>query len=116
MAGSTWREVVGSVYWREENAREVVLAWRRSGQSRADFCDEHGIAVVRLSRWIARLEPPVAAVGTFHPVRVTGAHRGGADPGELVVELPGSATIRLAPGFAEADLRRILKAFESDAC
>lgn len=107
-----WREVTRSGYWREDDAREVVAAWRRSGESRAQFCRAHGIAVARLSRWIVRLER--ATTMPFHAVRVTGVARG--DSNALVVELPGVATIRLAPGFAVEDLRSILSALEADAC
>ena len=113
MAGrDTWREVVRSGYWRESDAREVVAAWQQSGQSRSQFCRTHGIAVPRLSRWIARLEQAVTV--PFHPVRLTDAARSGGDA--LVVELPGVATIRVLPGFAVEDLRRILSALEAPEC
>lgn len=112
---SSSREVVRAAYWREGDAREVIATWRRSGESRTQFCRRHGISVARLSRWVARLEgrPKTAA---FYPVQVTpvAVARGGSDT--LVVELPGVATIRLAPGFALEDLRRVLSAFEADAC
>lgn len=108
----SWRAVVRSRYWREEDAREVVGAWRRSGESRAQFCRAHGIAPARLSRWSARLGKAKAV--PFHPVRVVGATPRTSEA--LVVELPGVATIRLAPGFAEEDLRRILNALEPEAC
>jgi hypothetical protein len=108
----SWREVARSAYWREDDAREVIAAWRRSGENRAQFCRAHGLAVARLSRWIARLEQ--ATTIPFDPVRLRGVVGDGSDV--LVVELPGVATIRLVPGFAVEDLRRILSAFEADGC
>ena len=108
----SWRKAASSAYWREGEAREVIAAWQRSGESRAQFCRTHGIAAARLSRWIARLER--ATTMPFHSVRMMGVPRSGGEA--LVVELAGVATIRLAPGFAVEDLRRILSAFEADAC
>lgn len=111
--GDSWRKVARSSYWREGDAREVVTAWRRSGDSLGGFCRSHGLSAARLSRWAARLGKEAPAV-PFHPIRLrdSGAIVGG-DP--LVVELPGVATIRLSPGFALDDLRRILSALEADA-
>ena len=107
----SWRDVARGAYWHENDARQLVEAWRQSGQSQAQFCRAHGIAVARLSRWVARLGKPTGM--SFHPVRVAEVGRGGE---ALVVELPGVATIRLVPGFAVEDLRRILSALEVDEC
>jgi len=41
---------------RREVIAEVVSRWRESGQSRAAFCREVGIATVTLTRWIRQLD------------------------------------------------------------
>ena len=105
-----WRRTTRSPYWREGNAREVVEAWRRSGDTLAGFCRSHGLSSKRLARWAARLDDdkPVQ----FHPVRLTGVGADTAHP-MLEIELAGGATVRLPAGFALDDLRHILSAFES---
>ena len=106
----TWRRTARSHYWREEDARGVVGAWRKSGDTLAGFCRSHGLSSQRLARWSARLgrDEPVQ----FHPVRLTGTGTG-STRSMLEVELPGGATVRLPAGFAVDDLRRILSAFET---
>ena len=105
----TWRRTARSPYWHEKDAREVVEAWRQSGDTLAGFCRSQGLSSRRLARWAARLDQdePVQ----FHPVRVIGACAGTDHP-MLAVELPGGATVRLPAGFAIDDLRRILSALE----
>lgn len=101
------RRTARSRYWREEDARLVVDAWRESGDSLASFCRSHGVASVRLSRWASRLGrgTPVR----FHPVRLTAGGESAARAG-FEIELRDGTTVRLAAGFALDDLRRILSA------
>ena len=113
MAGNgSFREVARSGYWREEEARVVVDAWRASGETVAQFSRSHGIAAARLARWTARLAPAVR----FHPVRLM------QEPEEprravIEIELRDGAIVRLPAGFAIEDLRRILSALEpGDGC
>ena len=108
MAG--WRRAAGSGYWREDDARAVIEAWRGSGDSVAGFCRANGIAAARVSRWLARLD--AAEPVRFHPVRVTHEVDAAARAG-IEVELPGGVTVRLPPGFAVEDFRRILGALGS---
>jgi hypothetical protein len=52
------REVLRSAKlgsWSDAEAGRVVVAWRRSGESRAAFGRRSGIAVHRLYFWIAKL-------------------------------------------------------------
>ena len=106
----TWRTTARSRYWHEEDAREVIQAWRRGGDTLTGFCRSHGLSAQRLSRWAVRLESDDAV--QFHPVRLTD---GGASAvrSALEIELPGGVTVRLPAGFALDDLRRILSAFDS---
>ena len=56
--------------WRPEHARQVLLGWRSSGLSRAEFTRRHRVQAVRLQRWRARLGEPEAAPMSFHRVEV----------------------------------------------
>lgn len=99
-------EVAGRVYWREEEARQVVEAWQRSGESVRRFAARLGLDRRRVSRWAARLGPANPEV-RFVPVRV--AEVSAAPPGAPIdLELGYGPRIRLAPGFAAEDLRRVL--------
>ena len=101
-----WKRAARSSYWREEDARAVIEAWRRSGDSLSAFCRANGFAAARVSRWLGRLDGAESV--QFHPVRLT--HEPTAAPADIEVELPGGITVRLPPGFAVEDLRRILGA------
>lgn len=100
-----WKSVARSRYWREDEARAVIEAWKQSGETVAGFCRWNGIAAARLSRWRARLDAPTEV--KFHPVRLVHdpSVRGRA---EIELTLPGGVAVRLAPGFAAEDLRRVL--------
>ena len=102
-----WKRAARSRYWREEDARSIIAAWRRSGDSLPGFCRANGLAAVRVSRWLARLDGPEPV--QFHPVRLT-HEPAAAAPADIEVDLPGGITVRLPPGFAVEDLRRILGA------
>jgi hypothetical protein len=98
-----WRDAARSRYWREAEARVVVEAWRRSGETLVGFCRANGVASARVSRWLARLDRPPAV--PFHPVRLTQEVTARA---EIEVEVPGGVTVRLAPGFDAEEFRRVL--------
>jgi hypothetical protein len=84
-------------YWRVDDARIVVAAWRGSGETQARFADRHGIHRKRLGWWIARLQrrvhapaahesgagqPEPGALVRFHPVRVVDdSANHGVEPG-----------------------------------
>jgi transposase-like protein len=105
--------VASSVYWREEDARAVVAAWRASGESVSAFARRHGVERRRVARWIRRLE--AMAAPHFHPVRVTGA----VDPEPLAaaieIELASGERIRLPPGFDADDLRRLFSVLRASS-
>lgn len=105
-----WRRSAGSRYWREEDARAVLEAWRRSGDTLSDFCRSYGVSVSRLSRWAARIKHHEAV--QFYPVRLSDRARRSSD-GVLAVELPDGITVRLESGFAVEDLKRVLEAVGS---
>ncbi len=118
-------------HWREDEARLVVEAWRRSGESRLRFAARHGIDPKRLRRWIVRLARATASATRrsarrragptsvqFHPVHVVeGAEAVTPSPGPathgIEVVLGDGRSIRVPPGFAAADLARVLAVVEA---
>ena len=44
-------------YWREADARVVVEAWRRSGESLSTFARCYRVHDKRIARWASRMEP-----------------------------------------------------------
>ena len=109
------RRVAGQRYWREGEAGLVVAAWRRSGESAAQFARRHGIARQRLERWARRLGGSGGDV-RFHRVRLV--ERGlpqKVQPVGAPVEIewaPG-CRVRVLPGFAAEDLVRVLEVLEA---
>ena len=100
--------VAAMAYWRAEDARVVVDAWRRSQQGVGEFARRNGIHPRRLSRWAQQLD--VEEPMRFHPVRWMSeegvAERGTVEPLEIV--LGRGRSVRVPPGFAAEDLRRVL--------
>lgn len=77
--------------WTEEQGREVVSAWRRSGRSMSAFCEQLGINVQRLSYWRERIgEVASGAAGTSieKPRLVPGVVVGYDSCAGVVVQLP----------------------------
>lgn len=102
-------------YWRAEDARVAVEAWKRSGETRSAFARRHGIHPWRLRRWTRKLEEaePKEPDGSvrFYPLRVVPEGSGGrgaqgAEPIEIV--LAEGSRVRVPPGFAAEDLERVL--------
>jgi hypothetical protein len=107
------RQAVSSVYWREEDARAVVAAWRASGERLSAFARHHGVEPRRIARWNRRLD--TAAPLHFHPVRVTGVVAPKTYPAAIEIELPSGERIRLPRGFDADDLRRLFAVLAASA-
>jgi hypothetical protein len=103
-------EVARRSYWREDDARRIVEAWRDSGEPISRFARSLGVDWRRVSRWAARLGPSVETRLRFHPVRVVDedTHRAGA----IDIDVGHGRRVRVAPGFAADDLRRVLVILE----
>jgi hypothetical protein len=99
-------------YWRDADARVIVDAWRRSGQTRSAFATEHDLDPRRLRRWIARLAGSPKRAVRFHPVRVVPPPVESAPPpaGAPAVEvlLPNGYVVRVSPQIAAGDLHAVL--------
>jgi hypothetical protein len=95
--------------WSEAEAATVVEAWRQSRLSFAAYGRQTGISVRRLARWARRVAPAAAEPVRFHPVRVRPATSAATSIGNVIEVLLGDGTlIRVAPGFAAADLGLVL--------
>jgi hypothetical protein len=95
-------------YWRAGDARVVIEAWRRSGESLRAFAERHGIHRRRLIRWAAQLERAVEPVA-FHPVRlVEGSEEGCGGGAPLEIVFGEGVRVRVGPGFAARDLATVL--------
>ena len=100
------RKLAGRSYWREDDARRIVDAWRQSGQPVSVFAARLGIDPRRVSRWASRLQPPHADTVHFVPVRVADDHAHGRV--SIEIALGHGRQVRVPPGFAPDDLRRVL--------
>jgi hypothetical protein len=105
-------------YWRREDAREAIGAWKRSGQTLSEFCRARGLQPRRMQRWLRRLEGSVLAEPTialepvrFHPVRLmsAGETSGYQSTQPIEIVLGDGCSVRVPPGFAAADLARVLQ-------
>lgn len=100
-------ELVVRSYWREDAARQVVDAWRESGEPVSRFAGRLGLDPRRVSRWASRLESRPADAVHFLPVRVAANGVDGRQAA-IEIELGHGRHVRVAAGFAADDLRRVL--------
>jgi len=73
-----WNSLGKKRRWSEAEAREVVDAWRASGQRVQTFAREHGLGAWRLRYWLPRLDT-------------------GVDPRKGKVESKSTEEVRLVP-------------------
>jgi hypothetical protein len=105
-------EGAGRTYWHEAEARAVIETWRQSGDTLAGFARRRGLNRQRLVRWVSRLRASEPAPLQFHPVRVTGEDTSGRQGASIEIDLGSSRRVRVSPGFATEDLRRVLAVLE----
>jgi hypothetical protein len=88
-----------AMVWTEDEAREVLDAWRRSGESLAAFARRHRLTAQRLYWWRSRLSSPPspksAAVVSFVPATVIDPEPA-ADGAGIVIRLPSGVAIEIA--------------------
>jgi hypothetical protein len=100
-------ELAGPRYWNEDEARVVVEAWRRSGESQAAFGRRYGIHPGRVSRWARQLENRAEEPVLFHPVHLVQREER-AWGGPIEIEFGRDCRVRVAGGFEARDLERVL--------
>lgn len=109
------RAIVRKSYWRAEDARVLLAAWRGSGLTLAAFARRHGFSRSRLAQWQTR--EPEDAVPRFHPVRlVEHGERASTAASPALEVIPGSRRVVVPPGFDAAQLRAVLRALEEPGC
>lgn len=105
-------ELANRSYWREDDARRIVEAWQDSREPIARFARRLGVDWRRVSRWATRLGRSEEARLRFHPVRVTDEPAPRRGVAYIDIEVGRGRCVRVAPGFATDDLRRVLAVLE----
>jgi hypothetical protein len=96
---------------KERQWRRRIEQWQASGLSVRDFCARHGLATASFYNWSRVLERRASERPAFVPVQVV-ADATSDNAGALEVVLLDGRTVRVAPGFDEATLRRLLAVLE----
>jgi hypothetical protein len=102
--------------WSEHEARGVLTAWRRSGQSLERFAKERGLVPQRIRWWKNKLEGKATAIASSQslallPVQVTQAWP--AKRGEPVaVYLRTGHVVKVGRGFDEEAFARVVALLE----
>ena len=100
---------------KERQWRRWIGEWQASGLSVRAFCQRRGLTVGNFYAWRRVLQRRAAEKAAFVPVQVV------ADPvptrtSALEVVLTDGRTVRVAPGFDAATLRRLLAVLEGRPC
>jgi hypothetical protein len=82
----------------------------RSGQTQRHFCDQAGISVCTLRRWLTE-GPPVAVEHVPWVEAPNLLSAPAAVP--YTVRMPGGVVVEIAPGFREEEMARLLRAARS---
>ena len=103
--------------WSEHEARAVIGAWRKSGQSVERFAEARGIVPQRIYWWKKKLEPPKALVRAeplaLLPVQVVKPPAPSRPRGEpVMVMLRSGHVIKVGRGFDEEAFSRALAILE----
>jgi transposase len=100
---------------KEQLWRQRIQDWQRSGLTVRAFCQRRGLAVPSFYAWRRVLQERQAPATPFLPVHVVPEQPPGpAAAVELL--LAGGRTVRVAPGFDAATLRRVLAVLEETSC
>ena len=97
-----------SVYWREDEARDVIEEWRDSGLSMAEFSRRFGVRVERIRRWRRRLEAESTAAGPRFVRLVVAENEDVTAPQPIWVHV-GVVRIEVPPDFHDETLLRLVR-------
>ena len=101
---------------KERHWRRWISQWRTSGLSVRAFCAQHGLADASFYRWRRVLERRATEHPAFVPVQIVADVRP-QQSSALELVLADGRAVRVAPGFDEATLRRLLAVLqEGGAC
>jgi len=101
---------------RAEAIQQIVLEYESSGQSRREFCREHGLVLSTLDRYLRKQRAVSGAdVNLLRsgllPVKV-GMPTGGQTEKTLTVVLPRGRKVEVGIGFDAATLVRVVAVLE----
>lgn len=99
---------------KEQQWRQWIREWRASGVTARAFCERRGLAEASFYSWRRVLDQRTAQAA-FVPVRIV-ADEPAVPSGGCDVVLAGGRTVRVAPGFDAATLRRLLAVLEGKPC
>ena len=105
---------------KEQQWRERIARWQRSGLTVRAFCQRQRLAVPAFYAWRRTLRqrdgltPPAPAPVTFLPLDVR--HDATDPPAPLELVLADGRCLRIPPGFDAAHLRDVLRALEGPRC
>ena len=95
--------------------RRWIGEWQTSGLSARAFCQRRRLTVASFYAWRRALQRRAAEKATFVPVQVL-PDAVQTQTSALEVLLPDGRTVRVAPGFDAATLRRLLAVLEGRPC
>ena len=87
----------------KEEKRRLIEGYAASGMTRREYCAQHGIAVSTLDYWRLKRKPKLVRVA-IEPQQ--------SGPG-FTLTLANGRRIESSWNFAEADLRRLIRAVEA---
>jgi hypothetical protein len=103
--------------WSEEEARDAIEAWQRSGLELDDFAAKNGLEVIRLQRWMAKLKRSANTPETAErrpqmlPVRIVSSASSETEMMEIVLE--NGVRVRVRAGFDPRALAELISAARS---
>jgi transposase len=100
---------------KERQWRRWIGEWQASGLSARAFCQRRGLTVASFYAWRRVLQRRAAEQVVFAPVQVV-TDAAPAQTSALEVVLTDGRTVRVAPGFDAATLRRLLAVLEGQPC
>jgi hypothetical protein len=98
---------------KEQQWRRWIDQWRASRLSVRDFCTRRGLTVPSFYHWRRVLQRRAGEKTAFVPVQLV-ADAVPAPASVLEVVLADGCTVRVAPGFDAATLRRLLAVLEGE--
>jgi transposase len=107
------RDVQKERFW-----RKAIRRWRTSGLSVRSYCQLSALSETNFHCWRRKLAARDAEAVAFTPVRLLPDEPPGVSAqtatGALELLLANHRVLRIAPGFDEATLRRLLPLLEED--
>jgi hypothetical protein len=104
-------------YWREEDGRVVVEAWRRSGLPSATFARQHGLGETRVRWWRNRLDEPArrppSPSPTLIPVTIVETPASSAKRSSMEVVLASGHVVRVGTDFDAEALVKLVRVLEA---